>query len=342
MTFINVFYNRNIDKVKKTLLIALAVIASGAFTTANAAKKNKKDKKEAAKVEAVSLSTTSDTLSYAAGMARTEGLLPYLKQSFGIEDKDMADFIRGFEDALKQGVTSNMNAYGTGMQIAYMVDNRMIPYLKEEFKSSNDSISTKLFNQGFLASLKKDNSVLADSVAKPYFNNAVKSNIDRINMKNKKEGEDFLAANAKKEGVVTLPDGLQYKVLTQGTGEKPKATDRVVVKYEGKTLDGKVFDSSYKRNPQTTTFGVSQVIKGWTEALQLMPVGSKWEVYIPYNLAYGERGAGRDIKPYDALIFTVELVDIEKPKTKNEVKVVNKEKASKTAVIKKVAKGNKK
>lgn len=327
--------------MKKTLLIALAIVASGAFTTANAAKKNKKDKKEVVKTETVSLKSVSDSLSYAAGMSRTEGLLPYLKQSFNVDEKDLADFIRGFEDAIKEGVSSKQNAYATGMQIANMVDTRMIPYLKEEFKSSKDSIDTNLFNQGFLASLKKDYTVMADSVAKPYFENTVKENINRINMKNKKAGEDFLAANAKKEGVVTLPDGLQYKVITAGTGEKPKSTDRVVVKYEGKTLDGKVFDSSYKRNPQTSTFGVTQVIKGWTEALQLMPVGSKWEVYIPYNLAYGERGAGRDIKPYDALIFTVELVDIEKPKAKENAKPASSA-AKTTTSANKFIKGKKK
>ena len=302
--------------MKKSLILALAVMASATFTTANAAKKDKKTKKDAPVAETVELKNYADSLSYAAGMSRTEGLIPYLKQSFGMEEKDMADFISGFKDYLQKGKDDKINAYAAGQQIAQMVETRMLPYLREEFKDSNDSISTKLFNQGFVAALNKDNSVFADSLAKPYFDKAVKANIEAINMKNKKAGEDFLAENAKKEGVVTLPSGLQYKVITAGTGEKPKATDRVTVKYEGKTLDGKVFDSSYKRNPQTTTFGVTQVIKGWTEALQLMPVGSKWELYIPYNLAYGERGAGRDIKPYDMLTFTVELVGIEKSDSK--------------------------
>lgn len=318
--------------MKKTLFVALAIIASGAFSTAYAAKKDKKAKKTETVAETVKLNTKSDSLSYAAGMARTEGLLPYLKQNFGVEESDMADFLKGYEDVLKQGMSNKVKAYAAGQQIALMVDGRMLPYLKEEFKNAKDSINDKLFNEGFIAALKKDNSVFADSIAKPYFEKVVKANIETENQKTKKIGETFLAQNAKKEGVVTLPSGLQYKVLTAGTGEKPKATDRVKVKYEGKTVEGKVFDSSYKRNPQTTTFGVTQVIKGWTEALQLMPVGSKWELYIPYNLAYGERGAGRDIKPYDALIFTVELVDIEKPEAKtaeksNEkpaVKVANK------------------
>jgi FKBP-type peptidyl-prolyl cis-trans isomerase FklB len=118
-----------------------------------------------------------------------------------------------------------------------------------------------------------------------------------------------LAENRKGEGVITLPDGLQYKVLTMGTGEKPQKDQKVKVKYEGKLIDGTIFDSSYKRNPQTSEFRCDQVIKGWTEALQLMPVGSKWELYIPQDLAYGERQAGT-IKPFSTLIFTVELIDI--------------------------------
>ncbi len=124
-----------------------------------------------------------------------------------------------------------------------------------------------------------------------------------------KEGKDFLAANAKKDGVVTTASGLQYKIITAGTGNIPTATDKVEVHYEGTLIDGTVFDSSYKRGT-TTEFGVTQVIKGWTEALQLMKEGAKWELYIPYNLAYGSRGAGEDIKPFTALIFTVELISI--------------------------------
>jgi FKBP-type peptidyl-prolyl cis-trans isomerase FklB len=129
---------------------------------------------------------------------------------------------------------------------------------------------------------------------------------------NKKEGAAFLAENAKKEGVVTLPSGLQYKVLTAGTGPKPTATDQVVCNYRGTLLDKTEFDSSYKRG-QPATFPVSGVIKGWTEALQLMPVGSKWELFIPADLAYGERGQG-PIAPTATLVFDVELLSIkEKP-----------------------------
>jgi FKBP-type peptidyl-prolyl cis-trans isomerase FklB len=129
-------------------------------------------------------------------------------------------------------------------------------------------------------------------------------------VKNKTEGEAFLAANKDKEGVVTLPSGLQYKILTTGTGPKPTASDSVKCNYRGTLINGTEFDSSYKKG-QPVTFGVGQVIKGWTEGLQLMPVGSKWQLFIPSSLAYGERGAGAEIGPNSTLIFEVELISIE-------------------------------
>jgi FKBP-type peptidyl-prolyl cis-trans isomerase len=127
---------------------------------------------------------------------------------------------------------------------------------------------------------------------------------------NKQEGQQFLAANKTKEGVVTLPDGLQYKVLKEGTGPKPTAADTVAVNYRGTLINGTEFDSSYKRG-QPATFPVGQVIKGWTEALQLMPVGSKWQLFIPSDLAYGERSPGAEIGPNSTLIFDVELLSIQ-------------------------------
>ncbi|HKI12562.1 MAG TPA: FKBP-type peptidyl-prolyl cis-trans isomerase [Candidatus Acidoferrum sp.] len=129
---------------------------------------------------------------------------------------------------------------------------------------------------------------------------------------NKKQGAAFLAENKTKEGVVTLPSGLQYKILQPGTGPKPTTTDTVVCNYRGTLIGGKEFDSSYKRG-QPATFPLGQVIKGWTEALQLMPVGSKWQLFLPPELAYGERSAGPDITPYSTLVFEVELVSIKPP-----------------------------
>ena len=125
----------------------------------------------------------------------------------------------------------------------------------------------------------------------------------------KEAGEAFLAQNATKEGVVTLPSGLQYQVLTEGTGKQPTASDRVQCHYEGTLIDGTVFDSSIKRG-EPAVFGVTQVIAGWVEALQLMKEGAKWRLYIPYQMAYGEHGAGEMIPPYSALIFDVELIKV--------------------------------
>jgi FKBP-type peptidyl-prolyl cis-trans isomerase len=139
---------------------------------------------------------------------------------------------------------------------------------------------------------------------------ATDAKLQALAAENQKAGEAFLAENKAKEGVVTLPSGLQYKVLTQGTGPKPTAADTVVCQYKGTLLDGTEFDSSYKRG-QPATFAVGRIIKGWTEALQLMPVGSKWQIFIPADLAYGERGAGNVIPPNATLVFEVELVSIQ-------------------------------
>jgi len=125
----------------------------------------------------------------------------------------------------------------------------------------------------------------------------------------KAAGEAFLAENGKKDGIVTLPSGLQYQVLKEGNGKKPSATDQVVCHYEGTLIDGTVFDSSYQRN-QPATFGLNQVIAGWTEGVQLMQEGAKYRFFIPYNLAYGERGAGAQIPPFAALVFDVELIEV--------------------------------
>lgn len=131
----------------------------------------------------------------------------------------------------------------------------------------------------------------------------------KLGERNKAEGEKFLAENAKKEGVTTLPSGLQYKVIAPGTGKSPKSTDTVTTQYKGTLIDGTEFDSSYKTG-QPATFPVSGVVPGWIEALQLMKEGAKWQLFVPSNLAYGERGAGRDIGPNATLIFEVELISI--------------------------------
>lgn len=299
--------------MNKAFLLALALLASASFNTAEAAGKKKKENKTEQKAEEVKLTTAADSLSFAAGMVRTDGLAPFLKQQYGVEEAQMADFIKGYEDAIAAGVPDQMKAYSAGQQIAIMVSQRMLPFLKDEFKGRNDSINEAMFYHGFASSLKNDHSLMADSVAKAYFDKAFKQAIDDRNAATRKAGEDFLAANAKKEGVKVTPSGLQYKVITAGTGDIPAKDEEVTVKYEGHLIDGTEFDSSYKRPGETAKFRPNQVIKGWTEALTMMPVGSKWELYIPQNLAYGERQAGK-IPPYSTLIFTVEMVSVNKAK----------------------------
>ena len=186
-------------------------------------------------------------------------------------------------------------------------------------------VDPNIVAQGLKASLAGGKTLLtqaeAEAVLKEVQSELLKKQQEKMQVAgeaNKKEGDAFLAANKAKEGVVTLPSGLEYKILKEGTGPKPTASDSVVCNYRGTLINGTEFDSSYKRG-QPATFPVKGVIKGWTEALQLMPVGSKWQLFVPSSLAYGERGAGGDIGPGATLIFEVELLSIpEKPKTGQE------------------------
>lgn len=159
------------------------------------------------------------------------------------------------------------------------------------------------------AVLKGEKPELTHAEAQKVVNDQFQKLSEQAYAKMKEEGEAFLAANSKKEGVVTLPSGLQYEVLVDGNGKQPTAADRVQCHYEGTLIDGTLFDSSVKRG-EPAVFGVTQVIPGWVEALQLMKEGAKWRLYIPYQMAYGEHGAGEMIPPYSALIFEVELIKV--------------------------------
>lgn len=314
--------------MKKIVLLAAAVVLSASFSTATAGKKKDKKKKaeqtavvvEQPAEEPVVLATFNDSLSYAAGKTATTGLLPYLVQQLKVDTAYMADFVKGFKGATAHHNEPGYNAYQAGTQIAQMANQRILPSMKADFEGSDKVISDELFYKGFVASLMKDESLIGDTAALNFFDRTNKTVKAQVAEAYKKQNADWLVENAKKEGVVTLPSGLQYKVLTMGTGEKPQKEHTVEVKYEGKMIDGTVFDSSYERNPQTTKFRCDQVIKGWTEALQLMPTGSKWELYIPQELAYGERQAGK-IKPFSTLIFTVELLGFEDNNMKAKTKV---------------------
>lgn len=304
---------------KLILLTALALVAGAAFNESNAAKKSKKAVAVEPAVVAANLVSSSDSVSYAAGMALTNGLLPYLVQQQGVDTAYLADFIRGFREIVEKGNDPKLKAYAAGMDIANQVNNRMLPGMTKEFTDSPDSIIAPLLYRGFTDALLNDSTHFTQAKAEEYFK--MKQEVDKAAKEeklygpNRNAGIKFLEENAKKDSVISTPSGLQYKVLVQGEGEVPQATDKVLVNYEGRLIDGTVFDASHMHGDKPASFAANQVIRGWTEALTMMPVGSKWQLYIPQELAYGSRDTGR-IKPYSALIFDVELVGIDRPEQK--------------------------
>jgi len=303
--------------MKKLLILALAALVAGAsFSPVQAEKKKKKKKNEAAVVEAevpqpVVLANGSDSLSYAAGMMMTNGLASYLQQQLKVDTACMADFVRGFNDAIADTDDPHELAVRAGRQIADQLKQGMLPRIKADFTGTPDSIVNTMLYRGFTDAMIGDSTVMAADWAQTFFadrqayNNHVK--VEKLSQ----PGRDFLKENRTKEGVITTPSGLQYKVLVKGEGDVPQPTDKVKVNYEGRLIDGTVFDASSKHGTAPATFPANQVIRGWTEALTMMPVGSKWQLYIPQELGYGDRQAGH-IPPYSTLIFDIELVGIEK------------------------------
>ena len=254
-----------------------------------------------------SLKNDVDTLSYAIGMAQTQGLNNYLAQAKGVDTTYIAEFIKGVTDGANAGDDKKKAAYYAGVEIGQQIQGQMLRGINMSVfgDDSTKTISLNNLLAGFISGVaKKDMKMTvqeADSTA-----NAMVAKIKYGDRKEK--NEQFLAENAKKDSVVTLPSGVQYKIIKAGTGAMPTDTSKVVVNYEGKLIDGTVFDSSYNRN-EPATFGLNQVISGWQEALKLMPKGSEWEIYIPQDKGYGSREMG-NIPPYSTLIFKVELVDI--------------------------------
>ena len=342
--------------MKKILTLALVAALSATFTTVSAKdkkecckaktecckvdkKKNKKCKKDKTSCcEApVSLLSKSDSLSYAAGMTYTTGLIDYVGKQFGVDSTSMGAFVAGLREGIKRSNDKQFMAHSAGVQIAQLLETRMYPGVANEVKNTPWTLDSITFNRGFIDAVLNDTTVMQVVDAKKYYEKTMTDEKHRQEDAYKKENVDWLAENAKKEGVVTLPSGLQYKVLTAGTGEVATKDDNVTVRYEGKTIDGNIFDSSYKRNPDTSTFRPDQVIKGWTEALTSMPAGSTWMLYIPQELAYGSRAAGQ-IKPYSTLIFKVELVKIDR----KQQPVVEEKKEEKAPAKKNTAKKSRK
>ena len=288
---------------KVSIFMAIAAAASLASCTAQAPKAN--------------LKTDIDSLSYSIGMAQTQGLKGYLTGRLDVDTAYMAEFIKGLTEGANKTSKKDI-AYMAGLQIGQQISNQMMKGINQELFAgdSTKTISKDNFMAGFIAGTLEKGGVMTMEAAQEYTRTAMETikakAMEEKYADNKAAGEKFLAENKAKEGVKTTESGLQYKVITEGKGEIPADTCKVKVNYKGTLIDGTEFDSSYKRN-EPATFRANQVIKGWTEALTMMPVGSKWELYIPQELAYGSRESGQ-IKPFSTLIFEVELVGIEKDK----------------------------
>lgn len=295
--------------MKKTVLVALALVVVGA--TFNSAR-------------AQQLTSRIDSLSYAIGLAQTQGFREYLSGSMHVNLDCIDDVVKGLREGVATGDDQRKAAFYVGIQVGQQIANQMLKGINKELfgSDSTKTISLDQFMAGFISGATAKTGLMTVSEAQQTAQRLMEEVKNETLLEkygaNKKAGEDFLKANAKlakkkKSGITVLPSGLQYKVLMAGNGPVPKETDKVKVRYEGRLIDGTVFDSSDKHGSEPATFTPTQVIKGWTEALTMMPVGSKWQLFIPQELAYGNRDAG-EIKPFSALIFDVELVGIEESK----------------------------
>lgn len=273
------------------------------------------NKTEEFKLEKPALVSDGDSLAYIFGVMQSNGLEQYATSQLGVDKDFLGKFAEGIINRSNvDPENKELAAYNAGSQIGGQILNMAQSLTKDYYAGEEGkSISPAIVANGIVAGLLGQSEITPDSASRTFqtqLSARQEANKEKLYGKNREAGEKFLEENKTKPGVVCTASGLQYKIITEGTGEKPKASQKVTVDYEGRLIDGTVFDSSYKRG-KPTTFGVTQVIKGWTEALLLMPVGSKWELYIPYQLAYGDRETGKEIKPYSALIFTVELKGIE-------------------------------
>ena len=296
--------------MKKFAFIVAAAVATGmASCTAQAPKAD--------------LKSDLDTLSYTLGLSQTDGLKPYLVNRCDVDSTHMADFVDGLLEGIKSGNSKKENAYYTGIQIGQQVS-QMIKNINADLfgNDSTQTIDVDNFMAGFVAGTLEKGALMDMQEAQAY----AQKNVEAYKAKaleikfadNKAACEKFMAENKTKDSIQVTESGLQYKVLVQGTGAVPADSSTVQVNYTGRLIDGTKFDSNADRkdkdgNVKPAEFPVKAVIKGWTEALQLMPVGSKWMLYIPQELAYGNREAGK-IKPFSALVFEVELVGIKDKK----------------------------
>ena len=267
------------------------------------------------------LDSAADSIAYLYGAYSSNGLKDHITKKLGVDPAYMDDFYRGAFSSFDSDVFApETKAFNAGLNIGSNITRLATDMNKDFYPNSEDgkeAISPTVIAKSLFAAINGTNEFKPDDAHRLFAEVSERRKAElneELYGENRRAGEKFLEENKNKEGVVTLPSGLQYKILTKGTGAIPKASDNVKVNYEGHLIDGTEFDSSYKRG--SATFRASNLIKGWTEALTLMPVGSKWEIYIPYKLGYGERGSGDKIKPFSALVFTLELLSIEEKTTK--------------------------
>ena len=255
-----------------------------------------------------------DSLSYMMGISNTNGLMDYATARLGVDSTHVADFVKGIEKGTAE-MNADKKAHLAGLQIGQRINNEMLGAINSQLFAGDEtkSLSKENFMAGFIQGILGTNKMTMED-ANEYVRTKAeliqKAAIESKYGEYKKENEEFLASNKSKEGIKTTESGLQYRIVKAGKGAVPTKESKVKVHYKGTLIDGTQFDSSYDRK-EPTTFGVNQVIAGWTEALTMMPVGSKWEVFIPQELAYGSRDMGT-IKPFSTLIFEVELLSIEK------------------------------
>lgn len=290
--------------MKKVTIVAAMAIVAAAFTSCGTP------------TPKANLKSDLDSMSYAMGMAQTQGLKDYLVQRLGVDTAYMDDFIKGLNEGANAGDDKKRAAYFAGIQIGQQVGNQMIKGINHEIfgEDSTKTISIKNFMAGFIHGTTGTKGMMtieqASELAQKLMTDYKSQETAKQFSENKAESEKYVADYAKGKDVKKLKGGVLYKVIKQGTGAIPTDTSMVKVNYEGKTVDGNVFDSSYKRG-EPVTLAANQVIPGWTTALTNMPVGSVWEIVIPQEEAYGDR-AQRGIKPFSALIFKIELLGIEK------------------------------
>ena len=287
-------------KFRSILVVALAATLS---FSAFAAKKTKKNNKKVAQPVMVKPVSPTD-FSYAAGVAQSASLAQFLAQRSGVDSAHIKDFVEGLNKEVSADEAAKLRALLASIDIKKQMP-QIVQSMNQQATGKGDTtyVDAATFLKGLTEGLLKTNTLSADSATK-----IEQQQYDYYTQQLKTRNADFLKNYAKQKGVKSTPSGLLYKVIKEGDGAMPADTSEVEVHYEGKLIDGSVFDSSYKRG-ETATFAVNQVIKGWSEAVKLMKVGAEYEVCLPYEIAYGERGT-RGIPPYSTLIFKIELKSI--------------------------------